>query len=283
MILVTGAAGKTGLAVTKALWQKGIPTRALVRRAEQEPLVRHAGAKQVIIGDALDEAVSAKALTSIEAVYLICPNVHPKELEIGQKIIALSKTAKVKRIVYHSVLFPQIEAMPHHWQKLRVEEALLQSGLNFTILQPASYMQNILPYWEAITQRGEYFIPYSVDSVFSPVDLKDVAKVASQILEDWKHDGAIYPLAGSQWLNSRQMAELMGKALGREVRASSQPLADWIATAQVGQMPPYALDALTRMFVYYDKHGFSGSSLVLENLLSRPATTFSQFLNRLPK
>jgi hypothetical protein len=24
-------------------------------------------------------------------------------------------------LVYHSVLHPQIEAMPHHWNKLRVE------------------------------------------------------------------------------------------------------------------------------------------------------------------
>jgi hypothetical protein len=33
------------------------------------------------------------------------------------------------RLVYHSVLHPQTEQMPHHWHKLRVEEMLLESRL----------------------------------------------------------------------------------------------------------------------------------------------------------
>ena len=37
-------------------------------------------------------------------------------------------------------------SMPHHWLKMRVEEKLFASGLPFTILQPAAYMQNVLAY-----------------------------------------------------------------------------------------------------------------------------------------
>ncbi len=283
MILVTGAAGKTGLAVLRALARKGLPTRALVHRTEHENFVRQAGAKEVVIGDFLDRDSLLKSVAGVEAIYLICPNVHPYEFEIGQKTIAASKVAQVDHVVYHSVLFPQIEAMPHHWQKLRVEEALIQSGLDFTILQPASYMQNILPYWDAITQRGEYFIPYSVESMFSPVDLEDIAEIASQAMTDSKHNGAIYPLAGSQRLSSMQMAGLMGEALDRKVRGQTQALNEWIASAKTSGMAPYAIDALTRMFVYYDQHGFAGSGFVLESLLGRPATTFLAFFSRLRK
>src|SRR5690606_35992671 len=104
------------------------------------------------------------ALAGVEAVYFIAPNMHPHEYDIACEWLAAAKTAGVSRFVYHSVLFPQIEAMPHHWQKLRVEEALIRSGLDFTILQPASYMQNILPDLDGMRQYGEYRVPYSVSA-----------------------------------------------------------------------------------------------------------------------
>lgn len=283
MILVTGAAGKTGEAVLRALSAKGTATRGLIHRADQVDLATQAGAREVVIGDLLDSEVLANALAGVEAIYLICPNVHPKEFEIGRSLIAASKADHVPRIVYHSVMFPQIEAMPHHWQKLRVEEELIQSGLPFSILQPASYMQSILPYWDAIRQRGEYLVPYSVDSVFSPVELTDVADVACRVLTESEHDGATYQLAGPQHLSSRQMAQLIGTSLGREIKASAQSIADWNISAAAQGMSTYSIGALTKMFRYYDKHGFAGSSIVLENLLGRPARLFSQLLSRMPK
>jgi uncharacterized protein YbjT (DUF2867 family) len=280
MILVTSGAGKTGLSILRALSSRGMRTRALVHRADQESSAMNAGANEVVIGDLLDGPSITRALHGVEAIYLICPNVHPRELEIGMAVIAAAKKARVTRFVYHSVMYPQIEEMPHHWQKLRVEEELIKSGLAFTILQPASYMQNILPYWEEITKHGRYRVPYSIDTVFSPVDLGDVAEVASLTLMDTDHDGAIYLLAGQDHLSSRQMAELAGEVLGREVNAVKQPVGDWIDAARKRGLSSYAVDVLPKMFTYYDQHGFVGSSTILEKLLGRKPTTFTQFLSR---
>lgn len=278
MILVTGAAGKTGIAILHALSHKGVATRALVHRSEQNEAATLAGASEVMVGDLLDQASLQSALAGIEAIYLICPNVHPQELEIGRSVIAAAKASGAPRIVYHSVMYPQIEAMPHHWQKLRVEEALIASGLDFTILQPASYMQNLLPHWAAIIERGEYKVPYSVDAVFSPIDLNNVAEVAALALTDRSHSGAIYQLAGPDALSSRDMAASVTSALGKEVRAFEEPLNDWIRAAKNRKMNAYAIDALTKMFAYYNEHGFAGNSKALEKLLGRPATSFNKFL-----
>ncbi len=51
MILVTGAAGKTGRAVTAALAARGEQVRALVHRQRQAASVLAAGAKEVVVGD----------------------------------------------------------------------------------------------------------------------------------------------------------------------------------------------------------------------------------------
>jgi NAD(P)H dehydrogenase (quinone) len=281
MILVTGAAGKTGLAVIRALARKGETTRALVHHEDQVETIREAGAQEVTVGDIKDGAVLVNATSGVDAIYLICPNVHPREFEIGKAAIMAAQQAGVSRIVYHSVMYPQIEAMPHHWQKWRVEEALIQIGLAFTILQPASYIQNILPYWDAIIKRGEYTVPYSVDSVFSPVDLEDVAEVASVVLTNREHDGAIYQLAGPDFLSSAQMAKRVSKAIGREVKALEQKLEDWRRSASESGVASYSIDALSKMFNYYDQHDFSGSGVILEELLGRQPTGFEQFIHRI--
>jgi uncharacterized protein YbjT (DUF2867 family) len=115
---------------------------------------------------------------------------NPAEVEIGEGVIVAACAAGVEHVVYHSVLHPQTEAMPHHWSKLRVEEKLFESGLAYTILQPAAYMQNVLAYWEAIMEHGVYPVPYAVEARLSMVDLEDVARSAALILTEPGHIGA---------------------------------------------------------------------------------------------
>lgn len=272
MILVTGAGGKTGRAVLSALQARGAATRALLRTPQPTQ------ASESMQGSLEDQVTMAAALASVDALYFIMPNVHPQEQAIGAAWVAAAKAAGVRRFVYHSVLYPQIEAMPHHWQKLRVEEALIQSGLDFTILQPASYMQNILPYIASMREHGEYRVPYSPTAAFSPVDLEDVAAVAARTLLEPGHTGAVYQLAGPDVLNSAEMAQLAAKQLRRHVTTAQQPLADWQAAN--AHLPTYTRDTLAAMFAYYDAHGFVASSFALAHLLEREPTRFADFLAR---
>jgi uncharacterized protein YbjT (DUF2867 family) len=283
MILVTGAAGKTGKAVIRALSERGVKARAWVHRPEQEEEVLAKGANEVIHGDMLDGETIRNALDGINVIYLICPNVHPYEFRIGQAIISEAMKAGLKRIVYHSVMYPRIKEMPHHWEKFRVEKELIKSGISFSIIQPASYMQNIIPYWSSIQNQGEYKVPYSVDSLFSPVDLENAAYVAAKLLIQDEYTNRVYQLAGPEQLTSKQMAELACNYLGRRVVAIQQDIGEWRVEAKQRPLSPYATDALEKMFVYYDKHGFFGSSHHHEFNLEKKPRTFAQFLAQLPR
>ena len=160
MILVTGAAGKTGRAVVSALAAKGCSVRALVHRELQVDLLRSIGARDAIVGDMLSRSSITRAARDVNAIYHICPNVNPDEASFGRIAIEAAEEALVKKFVFHSVLHPQVERMPHHWLKMRVEEALFESKLDYTILQPAAYMQNVLSEWVSIVQYGVYNVPY---------------------------------------------------------------------------------------------------------------------------
>jgi len=124
MILVTGAAGKTGRAVIEALAAKRVGTRAFTRNSEHARSLTALGATEVNIGGFEDPRALARAAAGAQAVYHICPNVSRDEVANARAVAAAARAQGVKRFVYHSVLHPQIEAMPHHFAKMRAEDIL---------------------------------------------------------------------------------------------------------------------------------------------------------------
>src|SRR6185503_20563710 len=195
MILITGAGGKTGRTLIKALSQVE-SICGFVHREEHISVLKSLGAEKIIVGDLIDKSAIRLAMQSVRAVYHICPNMSPNETVIGNVVIGEAGRAGVEHLLYHSVLHPQTERMNHHWQKLRVEEMLLESGLPFTILQPAPYMQNLLAGWTSLMEKGILRVPYSVHAKFSFVDLEEVAEAAKVILTEPGHVNATYELAG---------------------------------------------------------------------------------------
>jgi uncharacterized protein YbjT (DUF2867 family) len=287
MILITGAAGKTGKAVLQKLTKDGQPVKALVFRPAQIQEVEELGAKDIIAGDMRDLDTLKKAMKGVHSVYHICPNVNAHEISIGQKVIAVAAAAGVTHFVYHSVLHPQVEAMPHHWKKMRVEESLFKSGLPYTILQPAAYMQNILANWDTIYKTGKYIVPYAVESRISMVDLEDVALAAVLVLQEASpqknypsHYGATYELVGTAAMTQTEVAEVLTQQLGRLVITEQQPIDVWEQRARASGMGDYQMNTLVKMFRYYENYGLSGNSHVLTWLLNRPATSLDDFVAR---
>jgi len=280
MILVTGAGGKTGLAVIRALAATGHPVRALVHRKDHVARAQEAGAGEVVGGDMRNEDVLDQAVRDVDGVYHICPNVHPEEVAVGRKILSAARAAGVRRFVYHSVLHPQIEAMPHHWNKLLVEGLLLESGLAYTILQPASYMQNILAGWRSIVEEGIYAVPYPPATRLGMVDLEDVAAAAAVVLTEDGHVGATYELAGPDVLTQTAVAGILSRALGRPVRVARVPFDRWAQQAHASGLNEDRIELLLRMFAYYARFGFWGNPRVLTHLLGRAPHTFEAFVAR---
>jgi len=280
MILVTGSAGKTGRAVIQALVAKGATVRALVHSSEQITIVEDLGAQDAIVGDMNSRSNMDQAVQGVRAIYHICPNVSPDEVSIGQAVISAAQSARVDQFVYHSVLKPQTESMPHHWKKLRVEERLIESGMPYTILQPAAYMQNILAHWESIHNEGLYPVPYPAETRLSLVDLYDVAQAASIVLTEPGHENATYELVGTNGLSQHEIAAALSDKIGHPVRADVVDISTWKRQAQESDLGEYQINALTKMFRYYQQFDFIGNPQTLGWLLGHPPTTFEAFVDR---
>jgi len=280
MILVTGAAGKTGRAVIQALIEKKQQLRAFVFRDDQIPMLKKMGVRDFVVGDLRSRTKVDQAVRAVRAIYHICPNMQPDEVRIGQVVINAAQSAGVARFVYHSVLHPQIEAMPHHWHKLRVEQMLCESGLSWTILQPVAYMQNIFTQWDQIVEQGVYTVPYALDKRLSMVDLLDVAAAAAVVITEKGHQYAIYELCGPDTLSGNEIAAMLAHRLGRDIKALVIALDLWEVQAQAAGLSAYAIETLVKMFRHYQQHDFRGNPRVLGWLLGRSAAPFEQFLDR---
>src|SRR5262245_35755300 len=280
MILVTGAAGKSGKAVVKALAARGEAVRAFIRNPAHTGALLALGAADVSFGSFEDARAIAQAAAGVRAIYHICPNVSADEVAFARAVATAARTHGVKRFVYHSVLHPQIEAMPHHWQKMGVEETLFASGFALTVLQPTAYMQNILGVWDGIVRDGMFRFPYPATTRLSLVDLDDVGEAAAIVLTQDGHDGATYELVGTAALSQADVASSLSAALGRGVRAEEEPLAAWEARARAGGMGDYERATLAAMFRYYAEHGLIGNPNTLRWLLGRAPTSLASFLER---
>lgn len=280
MILVTGAAGKTGLAILAALQQRGAKARAFVRHDEHILAVRQAGAAEVVVGDLLDADVWRLATTAVTAIYHICPNMHPQEVRIGQLMVAAARGVGNCRVVYHSVLHPQIREMPHHWNKLKVENILFDSGLIYTIVQPTAYMQNLLAYLPAIQSEGILPVPYPAETRLSLVDLQDVAAVSAKLLTEPGHSYATYELVGTEPLSQTAVADVFSHILQRPVEVRPLSIKKWKARAQANGLGEDAIKSISSMFHYYAQNGMAGNSQVLRFLLGREPAGLTDFIKR---
>ena len=280
MILITGAGGKTGRALIKTL-SKAESIYALIRREEDLPVLQSLGAEKIVLGDMRDDDAIRYGLQGARAVYHICPNMSPEEAFIGTLVIDEARRAGVEHFVYHSVLHPQTEKMNHHWQKLRVEEMLFESGLPFTIFQPAPYMQNILSGWKQIVEDCILRVPYSVHSKFSFVALEDVAEAARIVLTEPGHTNATYELAGTLPMSHVEVAEIFSLVLKRNVRAEKEKISDW--RLRTSGLSEYALEGLAKMFAYYDQWGLAGNLNLLRWILKRTPTSMKSFVESIAR
>src|ERR1700682_684450 len=281
MILVTGAGGKTGKAVLNALVARGAAVRAFVRNAVHHAALKAIGVHDVEVGEMDDPHAWSQAVRGTSAVYHICPNVSPHDLPFAKALVAAAATRGIRRFVYHSALHPQIEAMPHHWAKLRVEEMLFSSELDVTILQPTAYMQNSLAEWDRMIGDGIYRVPYPVETKLSLVDLDDVAEAAAVVLTEGGHSGATYELVGIAPMSQIEIAETFGHALQRAVRAEAEPIEVWNHRARNAGTGDYQRETLTKMFQAYARDGLKGNPNVLGWLLKRPPTSLAAFAARM--
>ena len=278
-VLTIGAAGEFAGLVVPELKKRNVTVRALVRDEKDVEKTRERGADETVIGDLSDAASLRRAAEGADGVFHINPAFAPNEAEMGIAMVEAAKSVGVRKFVFSSVIHPSL-SMINHAAKRPVEEALYDSGMTFTILQPAMFMQNLKAGWRDVLKQGKIALPYSKVAKMCYVDYRDVAEAAALALTENRLDDGTFELCAPGMFDRVELAALMSEAMGKTIEANEIEFEKWAQTAHI---PDGNLrNGLAKMNAHYDKHGFpGGNALVLQTVLKREPRTLRQFIYEL--
>lgn len=272
-VLAVGAAGKSAGLVVQALDRIGVEVRGLVHSSGREATARDNGASETFVADLLDRSALRAAVEGCDGVFHVIPAFTQNEATTGTTLVEVADEAGIERFVFSSVYHPSLTALSNHREKQPAEEALFNSSMEFTILQPAMFMSQLDGLVDAAKRDGVISGPYSAVSTMCYVDYRDVAEIAALSFVDDRFANGTFELSAPGMYSRHDLADLLSDILDRSVRADQTP-----ADLPDG-MPEPLRRGLARMFDHYDRFGFhGGNSLILATMLGHQPTSVPNYL-----
>lgn len=270
-ILATGATGTFAGLVVPALTRGGLQVRAAVHDPGKAGWLSEHGVLETVPFDLHDPSSVDAALSGVDGAFLITPAFAPDATRWGVDFIQAAERAGVRKIVYSGVYHPSLP-LENHASTRPIEAALYAADLDFTILQPAMFMQGLGGPWRQASRTGALVMPWSKQSRMTYVDYRDVADVAALAFTDSRLSAGTFELAADV-IDRVRLAQMFTEMSGRRVTAEDMP---------AGALPQGLPDGLRTMFGDYDRHGFhGGNSLVLQAILGREPRSIQNYVAEL--
>ncbi|MBM6582388.1 NmrA family NAD(P)-binding protein [Microvirga sp. BT689] len=250
-ILVTGATGKQGGAVVRALLQAGRPVRALTRDpASAAGQALAAQGVEVVKGDFNDSASLDAALAGVDGVFSMQMGSHPgdpdTEIVTGRALIEAAGPAGVDTVVHTSVAragdqknfvgWDEGRWEPLYWNNkaLVIDMVTTQGFRHWVILKPAMIMENLVPpmvesMWPSLRERGQFETAIEADTSIDWIAADNIGAFAAAAFADPKrfHGHEIDLAADSATLP--EIAAKITKATGKSVSAVTLSEAEALA------------------------------------------------------
>jgi len=245
---------------------------------------------EIVQADLVNKDDCTRILKNITACFLVLPPFHPHESQLGINFIDACNDQRdaggpFQHLVYSSVIHPILQKLLNHDVKRYVEEYLIESGLDYTILQPTHIME-MLPLAKLMEdEKPTYQCNWSPETKFSFVTTRDIGEAAAKVLlQRDAHFAATYQLVSTPApLSYVEACGIVSKVLGKEVKVQQKGFEDAVENSikmiNGGKEPPKQMKEIgARMFLYYNERGLVGNSNVLRWLLERETTGYEEWV-----
>jgi divinyl chlorophyllide a 8-vinyl-reductase len=275
-VFVLGATGTIGRATVHALVRRGHDVVCFVRQraafggalAPQDSARLLAGA-EIRLGDVTDPASLARdgvrgerfdAVVSCLASRTGAPrDAWAIDHQAHLNALEAAGDAGVAQFVLLSAICVQKPLLAFQQAKLAFETALVDSGLDYSIVRPTAFFKSLSGQVERV-KRGKPFLVFGDGTLTSckPIDDDDLADYLADCLDDASRHNRVLPIGGpGAAITPRQQGERLFALLGRPPRFRQVPVAMLDAAIGVlsaaGRVVP-ALDGkaeLARIGRYY--------------------------------
>ncbi|MBO1908748.1 NmrA/HSCARG family protein [Microvirga sp. 3-52] len=276
-VLVVGATGRFAGLVVPELVRRGAAVRAFVRDPGKASIVRTNGAAEVAVGDLRDRQSLERALQGIDGVFHIGPAFVADEADLGIGVIEAAARSGVRKIAFSSVIHPTSVRLANHASKIPVEDAIFASGIDYTILHPAMFFQNIAGGWQSAIERGVFAEPFPIETRVARVDYRDVAEAAAIALTEDRLAFGTFELCAAMPDRS-EIAAVMSDVVGRSIEPGEVGFDEWAANLPLSRDQK---ELLARVFETYAASGSGGNSLVLRAALGREPRSLHDYIKDL--
>ena len=285
MIAITGAAGKLGRCVAKALL--GVTSPSEVTLGTRNPggiqeLAEH-GFRTVLADFDRRETLEA-AFAGADVAFIICGDA-PNHVRVVQhrNAIDAARKAGVRRVVYTSFVNPHGQSrFPFALVHEDSETYLRESGLAYTLLRNNHYAENLgYPLMEAL--RTGTLSMLGAGGKVAYIGRADVAVATAGALTQPGHENRSYELTGSEALDLFEVAEIASRTWGRRISAKDMSPAEYREMLQARGLPAYLVEAQVGIRLAAEAGEYSTVSSDAERLAGRPADTMAVYLRSLPR
>ena len=224
-VLVTGATGRIGGAVAAQLLEKGVATRALVRRDDGRSARLRALGAEVVVADMLDIQQVRAVVDGVDRLFFN-PPYHPHALDSAVAFAVAARSAGVEAVV----ALGQWLASPEHPSLMTRQHWLsdklfqLMPDTAHVAVDPGFFADNYFQVLPVAAQLGVLPTPRTGGRLNAPPSNEDIARVAvGALLDPHRHDGLAYRPTGPKLLSGKDIADVVSEALGRRVRLMEIP------------------------------------------------------------
>ena len=275
MILITGATGTVGSALLRRLSDVGASARALVRSPASRGRVEGLGL-EAVDGDFDEPDTLERAMHGCDHLFLLSPP-NPVQPQREMAAIDAATRAGVGHIVAQSVMGTSHSSPVGfgRWHA-EIDDHLVASGIDYTILRPSGFMQvHLLPV-DTIKAQGKWY-GMAGDGPSGYIDIEDIAAVAVEALTKPGHGAATYELTGPEALTMPQAAAQLSEVIGRDIAYVDLPAEQFRANLAQAGLPDWLSDALVAMYqATREGHGATVTNTVEEVTGKRPRS-YRQF------
>jgi len=232
MILVAGGTGTLGTQLVPLLSSRGLGVRVLTR--EPGHAAHLPATVETITGDLRNPATAAAAVrdcaTVISAVHGFAgagkPSPEAIDRDANRTLIQAAAAAGAEHFVLVSVLGAAPDhPMSLHRAKYSAEQELITSGLPWTIIRPAAFLETWIAIIGAkIPGHGQALVFGSGTNPINFVSARDVAAIADIAVHDESLRGHSIEAAGPENLTFTQIAERLLAASGGPGKIKHIPL-----------------------------------------------------------
>ncbi len=255
-IIVLGATGNIGTAVLKNLQNKAVEVYAGVRNESDFDKVKKLDAIPTIVNFTDQESLNS-ALQGKQRVFLVTPLMQNPEA-VTQMVINAFKQNNLKHLVRSTASGADSNGKIQMARWAGASEDLIKSsGINYTILRPANFLQNFVNFHsQTIKEHSGFYVPNG-DAKLSLVDVNDLGKVAAIALTGEDHFGKTYELSGLTYSNT-EIADIMSSILDKKISYIDIPEAKAKESMLSNHMPEWMVNAMMELN-YIIKQGWAAA------------------------